>query len=99
MSNKRLFDIFNFKKPKSESVLMPEVENTDQDSDSTDNDLLSCSSAATSSDVISFSSEIDPDNNFTTSNNNKFVAHVNDVTDLGNLQSGPVRPILKVNKL
>lgn len=97
MSNKRLFDIFKFKKPNAKSTMVPVVANTDQDSEDIDNDLSSSFSVASSSNVVSYSSEFGSDNNSTTSSNNALI--VDELFDLGDLQSGPVRPILKVSYL
>lgn len=74
-------------------MMVPEVTHSDQDSGDIDNDL-SCLSVASSNNVTSCS-EFGSDNNCTTSSNTTFEA--DEIFDLRNLQSGPVRPILKVN--
>lgn len=93
----RVFDIFNLKKPKPDNLtglnkpklakLKSISDNNDSDSVSVDSDLLASSSYCSSTSCLNAT-----DYEYTSTNllkNEKII-------DLGDLQTGPIRPILKV---
>ncbi|CAI6374789.1 unnamed protein product [Macrosiphum euphorbiae] len=92
MSKQRVFDIFNFTKPQPDkltSLNKPKLKsNSDNDSDSVDSELLALSSFSSST---SCSNETDDE-----STNYKNLLKNDEKIDLGDLQSGPIRPVLKV---
>jgi len=80
MSKERVFDIFNFTKPKSDKLTVLNKSklksNSDNDSESVDSDLLNetvCESTSYTNLLKNY-----------------------ETIDLGDLQSGPIRPVLKV---
>lgn len=80
MSKERMFDIFNFTKPKPDKLIVLNKSrfksNSDNDSESVDSDLLN----ETVCESTSFTNVLKDD----------------ETIDLGDLQSGPIRPVLKV---
>eukprot|EP00102_Acyrthosiphon_pisum_P018828 XP_016656038.1 PREDICTED: uncharacterized protein LOC107882336 [Acyrthosiphon pisum] len=91
MSKQRVFDIFNFTKPQPDkltSLNKPKLKsNSDNDSDSVDSELLALSSFSSSTSCLN---ETDDE-----STNYKNLLKNDEKIDLGDLQSGPIRPVLK----
>jgi len=89
-----VFDIFNLKKPTPDNLtglnkpkLKSISDNNDSDSVSVDSDLLASSSYSSSTSCLNAT-----DNESTSINLLKMKKNI----DLGDLQTGPIRPVLKV---
>ncbi|KAL4104929.1 hypothetical protein QTP88_020205 [Uroleucon formosanum] len=91
MSKQRVFDIFNFTKPQPDkltSLNKPKLKsNSDNDSDSVDSELLALSSFSSSTSCLY---ETDYE-----STSYKNLLKNDEKIDLGDLQSGPIRSVLK----
>ncbi|KAL4108079.1 hypothetical protein QTP88_018334 [Uroleucon formosanum] len=91
MSKQRVFDIFNFTKPQPDKLTIlnkPKLKsNSDNDSDSVDSELLALSNFSSSTSSLN---ETDYE-----STGYKNLLKNDEKIDLGDLQSGPIRPVLK----
>uniref|UniRef100_A0A2S2NU68 TTF-type domain-containing protein n=1 Tax=Schizaphis graminum TaxID=13262 RepID=A0A2S2NU68_SCHGA len=91
LSKQRVFDIFNFTKPQPDkltSINKPKLKcNSDNDSDSVDSKLLALSSFSRSTLCLNKTDY--------KSTSYKNLLKNDENIDLGDLQSGPIRPVLK----